>query len=322
MYLMSYIPNNIKNIISLDEKVDKFIDWYYKNFVKGNYTDIGEYVIPIEMRNFIEKMAVWYEFKYPDNDIVDLFEKKVSNNLENAKFYDFNSFWEVLSYKEKYLIKIPGYQDIVYLHPTKRNAHIHLNRNGFIISADNIINYKSENGFEILGESLEGIHISKLIKMFENDEIINESYDINLLTNAITDYEKSVELRDGILDCVMYRILERGENRIAPRRGLLFAKEFKRNIEIPMMYGVDTTDPYLKDFIIEYLKLGGSKDIKCYLNYYAKTSKKQSFEIESLKDIMKYENIDYENIDFIINENQNDNISDDDKVKVRVKYRK
>ena len=28
-------------LIDLDAKVDEFIDWYFENMVKGNYTDIG-----------------------------------------------------------------------------------------------------------------------------------------------------------------------------------------------------------------------------------------------------------------------------------------
>ena len=40
----------------------------------------------------------------------------------------------------------------------------------------------------------------------------------------------------GCLNCVMYRIIERGGNRIGPRRGFLFAKEFGRNIDIPMIF--------------------------------------------------------------------------------------
>ena len=44
--------------IVLDDKVDKFIEWYYQNEVKGKQTDIGEYSSPIEMRNFIETLAV------------------------------------------------------------------------------------------------------------------------------------------------------------------------------------------------------------------------------------------------------------------------
>ncbi len=46
--------NNTENI-NLDDKVDEFIDWFTENMVKGQYTDIGEYRFPIEMRNFIEK---------------------------------------------------------------------------------------------------------------------------------------------------------------------------------------------------------------------------------------------------------------------------
>ena len=49
---------------SLNDKVDNFIDWYSINMVKGIYTDIGEFHRPKEMRDFIEKMAVWYELRY------------------------------------------------------------------------------------------------------------------------------------------------------------------------------------------------------------------------------------------------------------------
>ena len=37
--------------------------------IEGQYTDIDEYRVPIELRDFIEKMAVWYELRYPDYEI-------------------------------------------------------------------------------------------------------------------------------------------------------------------------------------------------------------------------------------------------------------
>ena len=58
----------------------------------------------------------------------------------------------------------------------------------------------------------------------------------------------------------MYRIIERGGNRFGPRRAFLFAKEFGRNIDVPMMYGVDTSDPGLRYFMNEYLKAGGNPE--------------------------------------------------------------
>ena len=55
--------------VILDDKVDMFIKWYTDNIIKGNYTDIGEYYLTIDMRNFIEKVAVWYELRYPEYEI-------------------------------------------------------------------------------------------------------------------------------------------------------------------------------------------------------------------------------------------------------------
>ena len=71
----------------------------------------------------------------------------------------------------------------------------------------------------------------------------------------------------------MYRIIERGGNRIGPRRAFLFAKEFNRNIDIPIKFGIELSDPGLRSFINEYIKLGGNNDLVCYQNYFFRASK-------------------------------------------------
>lgn len=67
--------SNENKLISIDlnDKVDEFIKWYFKNMVNGKYTNIGEYIQPNQMRNFIEKMAVWYELRYPEYEVNRLF---------------------------------------------------------------------------------------------------------------------------------------------------------------------------------------------------------------------------------------------------------
>ena len=57
--------------IDLNSKIDKFINWYFQNKVKShpNYDTNVEYYFTKRMRNFIEKMAVWYELRYPDYEI-------------------------------------------------------------------------------------------------------------------------------------------------------------------------------------------------------------------------------------------------------------
>lgn len=85
----------------------------------------------------------------------------------------------------------------------------------------------------------------------------------------------------------MYRIIERGGNRIGPRRAFLFAKEFGRNIDIPMMYGVDYSDPGLRRFMNEYIKAGGSKDLICYVGYFSRASKNEKIDIVSMQELIQ-----------------------------------
>lgn len=73
------------------------------------------------------------------------------------------------------------------------------------------------------------------------------------------EYEESI--RDGLLDTIMYRIMESGGKFYGPRRAVLFAKEFERDISIPVRYG----DASL---INDYVMNGGSGDLMCYINYF------------------------------------------------------
>ena len=86
----------------------------------------------------------------------------------------------------------------------------------------------------------------------------------------------------------MYRIIERGGNKIGPRRAFMFAKEFDRDISIPMKYGVDIYDPGLRNFINEYLKAGGSKDLVCIKNYFIDNNKDESeYETITISELLK-----------------------------------
>ena len=111
-----------------------------------------------------------------------------------------------------------------------------------------------------------GLRIEEVIQLFEKRDI--ELHNIPQIIESVTNYKNEVYQREEMLNCVMYRIIERGGNRIGPRRALLFAKGFNRNIDIPMKYGVDTKDPDLRWFINEYINLGGNKDLECYRNYF------------------------------------------------------
>lgn len=298
--------NSSRNI-DLNTKVDDFIDWHFKTMIKGHYTDIGEFSMQNDMRNFIEKMAVWYELRYPDYEINRLMSgsgqepteindvmfnsNKYINELfdENAdvraldwnEFYNSKAFINSLSWDERYLFERPRYRDLVYIDSQRRSAHLHLTSKGFVELAEEIESYTN---FKVKDDELKGMHIKDVVNLLKEKGISLPSG--NELEETIKNVENWNYQKEEMLNCVMYRIIERGGNRIGPRRAFLFAKEFGRNIDIPMMYGVDYSDPGLRSFIIEYIKAGGSKDLVCYRGYFSRKSKNEKLDTISIQDLL------------------------------------
>ncbi len=292
----------------LNNKVDEFIDWYANNIIGGEYTDIREH-FSIKMRNFIEKIAVWYELRYPDYEVnrimhcTDQESKKVSDEMFNKnnyinqlfdldsevripdwdEFYNAKAFINSLPIDEQWYFKIPEYRDIVYWNRNKNISHLHLSKNGTVVKSEmySVIPGLSNNDFE-------GKNIKDVVKMI-NDKGIKFPENSEFI-KAINDYDNMSYQKEEMLNCVMYRIIERGGNRIGPRRAFLFAKEFGRNIDIPMMYGVDFSDPGLMLFIDEYIKAGGSKNLKCYEEYFSKNKKNQKLDTISIEKLILIEN--------------------------------
>lgn len=306
----------IRNV-SLDAKVDDYIKWNYENMVKGKYTPLGEHRVPIDLRNFIEKMAVWYELRYPDYEINRRMPGSgqegisVSNEMFNTnsyvnelldensdiraldwdEFYNTDAFISSLPWEEKYRFNRVRYRDIVYLDPNYSiqsedkikgiAAHLHLTSRGIVEEAEGFDLYTNN---AITNEQLEGMRVEDVLSLLREKNITlpEDSEIIETVKNA----ENWKKQREGLLDAVMYRIIERGGNRMGPRRGFLFAKEFGRNIDIPMMYAIDRTDPGLRRFINEYLKAGGSKDLMCYIGYFSRTNQMEELNTISIRKLL------------------------------------
>lgn len=282
------LKSNEKNYV-LDNQVDDFITWYKKNMVKRKYTDIGEYSKPKDLKNFIEKMAAWYELRYPEEVIDSLLLDKDYNTKENwSKEFNIDIFKQLLSSDESFYLNDPAYEDKVYL-SKKDNAYFTLTKDGYIESCENIYRIDIFKGQEtklvrlnekFIGKNIKDVHdIALSLSLFtsSNDCEIDE---------AINDYEKQVYFKEKLLDCVMYRLIERGGTRTGAKRAFLFAKEFKRDIEIPLIYGIDLSDPDLLKFINIYLENGGKEDITCFLGYGSRTSKYEKLDTMLLKEII------------------------------------
>ncbi len=267
----------------LENRVNYFLDWCANK--KYN---------PEKMKNFIEKMAIWYELRYPDDEICRLIpinsrklkevnkimfidnqyikktidDPSITKKMNWAEFYNTNVFINSLSNNELWYIKKPKYAWKVYWNYGYDSACLYLSARGIIEKAKDIEHIIPN----ISDKSLEGKDIKEVVALIEQKGILLPKN--NGFTKAIEDYDDWFYQKEEMLNCVMYRIIERGGNRIGPRRAFLFAKEFNRDINIPMKYAVDFTDLGLRNFINEYIKAGGSKYLNCYLDYFSKTGEK------------------------------------------------
>lgn len=233
-----------KKNIDIYKQVKKNIE----HFIEANSYDIDKPKAEAkqDIRNFIEKMAVWFELRYPDCEIekvfghtnteVDITAEIFYNNpnladiLKNSiteidlkwhDFYNYDAFYASLSEEEKRFIKDPCYPDMVYLY-SRGADHVHLSPEGYIKMYESAF---CSMYISSVTDEYKDCHIEKFIKILEEKgkpiDSNSEAY------KAINLYDNQNRLRNNIIECVMYRIMMRGDKKESSlRRAYLFAKEF------------------------------------------------------------------------------------------------
>ena len=268
--------------IDLDDKITAFITWYKKELKKQFVNNCDEKII--NLTAFIEKVAIWYELRYPDYAIDDvnkenkdvskvmfkdngyikelLGENVDTNYFDWSEFYNAKAFIMALSEGERAYLKRPTYPERVYISGNSYIKYFEVSKNGTIIKANNMFLKKANQvtkknlGYKFIGRHIEE---AKAI-LLECGFTIDNSIDI-----VIEDYKRKVEFKNRLLDCIMYYIIERGN--LGAKRAFLFAKEFKRDLSIPIRYGLTSSSLMNKSFIDAYIKSGGKTDIICYIDY-------------------------------------------------------
>lgn len=282
----------VKDVVLLEERIEEFLNWYEKYFIK-KHTLIGEYATKKELRNLLEKVAVWYELRFPNYEIENYIKCSVSDVNYSSEmfsenqaikkvqqffkpeeqiiidnflglinwdeFYSTKTFIHSLPFNEALFFSKPKYTNILYLGNFNK---ITLSSKGIILQID------FEEDKSNLIPLIKNKHITQVFKVLKKN-----FDDVEDVKDAITLYEKTFALKEKFLESIMIVIMLIGGEQIGPRRGLMFAEEFKLDLSLPMIYGVSKSDPFLKDFIDYYISLGGEKDIIFYENYYTKQKK-------------------------------------------------
>lgn len=294
-----YLAN--KQRYNLENKYEDLIEKYRKTLKERGYTNLDEEVD--DLKNFIEKMAVWYELKFSDPVTVKLFQcenLELDNSLFNYSgedpIYNTHTFINRYLRNEKYFLTRPKYKDIVDL---SGSQHFHLTRKGKITSAE----YLSSKSTKLpinCRDIFEGVHIAnaKFVAEIEGIDLKDPN---NNIDKAVNSYKNRIKAKEILLDAVMYKIIMRGGNKIGPLRAMLFAKEFNRDINIPMKYAISSSiDKDNKNLILNYLKNGGNRNIEIFINYFYKGIDPILVDYVSLDEFIKKEY--KEDIDFYTKE--------------------
>ena len=276
--------------VKMEELDDSFFeDEFYQNCdynIKKFLTefsdpcDVIKYHDPKKVRDLIDKMTIWWEFKYPNNYIDELFSsdscfsKTLSSDRNDSfsKIFSFiksescdcdvtNYFYKSLSEEEK------GYFDCqrsVFL-DFSFNTYFDISADG-IIQGVNSINKSTEMSKlpEEYFEPFIGRHINDIKEISEKTGIYVSDKTVDM---AINKYNADVYFTKGLLNSVMYRLIERGGSKYGAKRAFMLAMKFGSSLDIPMKYGVDYSDCNLREYVNMYLKAGGSLDLVCYVNY-------------------------------------------------------
>ncbi len=290
-----------KNNNNLEAKYNEYINSLKSDFEKET------------AKNLIEKMAIWYELRYPDN-IIEAFLssdcRKAINTIEEVNdtmfgenqyfnyevpddlnWYDFYNAHTFISslptheqkfFKPKKQARYMPYTLYVSFTGCGFGQNFYIDKKGYVHFYGNIsesINEFSDRKIDV--EDLEGIHAKKLFNYIEEFNKNNKDICIDISDcdeEEIKDTIYEMDRKEGLLDCVMYKILDRrykGVSYIGAYRAFLFAKEFKRDINIPMKYAFDDTytNSELINFVKEFINCGGREDLNCY---YRKSNKEFS----------------------------------------------
>ena len=261
--------------INLNIKVAEFLKW----FDTFNQKDTQK------LHDLIEKIAVFYELAYPDENIIKIISNMYQNpDYKSQSLIDYKLLFGNLNGEELSFIKKPKYPSLVYVNPNRYTTHFHLTSKGITTEAENIADLDKDSTIPRPShDEYIGKNISDVIEFFKNASIQIENSELEKTYETYIFHKHSYE---ETLNCIMYRIIERGGHRVGPYRAFLFAKDFKRNIEVPMSYAIDYSDPHLREFINEYIKAGGKKELICYANYFFRENDDSIIEIVNLKEIL------------------------------------
>lgn len=289
----------------LEQYIEDYLIWY-KNTILNNLPENEQAYYITSLRNFIDKMACWYEMRFPDSTIENSSSTEINNIMFDSSlieenwedFFNTKKFIKSLPTEEKSFILKPKYPETVWLDKENGFAHLHLTAKGRVTLAEGIYYIKKEKPlYEVTNDGsireVKSTHSSyNAIEANLTGKTIREvleymrAYDIpipleNGFQEAIDNYQNALTAKNNLLNAVTYKIMLKGEPQLAAIRALIFSQEFGTDINIPGKYGIYSYSPNKDKFIERFIEAGGDKDLLGYKNYRLSMSANQPADFTS-----------------------------------------
>lgn len=206
------------------EENEEFLKWYSEKEKQGFKS-----IISIEqMQDLINKVVLFYEFKYPNEMLVYINNSDYSNAIENAK-----SISKLLNFEQ---LKLRLYHDYIQFFECSYGYQVTLRRekkNLWDLTRETVRVYDDglldEYDLKCLKESgfLDDITgITRIEDLYGRYESIDTDVDYSELKEWIQIHKYRVSLRNRILNIIPYAFIY-SENTL-PRYGYVRAKSFAR----------------------------------------------------------------------------------------------
>ncbi len=281
--------------VSLGKFYETFISWYQGAIEEPeNYKQ--EKVKIVE--NLINKMAIWFEFKYPQNRIAELIpcyggRKDKDGTAPGEELMSIEQFYKSLLPKERELLKVPTHQKNVHFDNYGKD-YFCVDNEGKIIGIEGDIQSlvpEDKRGI-INNQRLIGMYLIEANELFKNKGIFitypktaqDRKIDNSEILFFSAHYQYELDVYNGILDSVMAKIIDNGGSIIGPRRGLLFALEFGRNLNFPMLYSHSDLDQNSSDFVNYFVDHSGQNNAPCIIEYFDQYSSLRMLQTSNIKD--------------------------------------
>lgn len=214
--------------------IDDFINWFSNDAIKYSTTDIGQFFPIVDMAKLINKIEVWYEFKY-NEDVLSGVRKS------NEEVFSIDELLLSLPWYERFYLLKTRYVNMVKSSSKGAIFNINLDEDGNIVS--------SENGKYIIDELI-GMNIRDAILFIKSNGI---DIDTRFMDKALDNYDIQLEIKNRLFNSIVYSIILR-DSKYGLRRAFMMVKDFGLDAGTLLDYARKSNDLSLVKEIEEYME--------------------------------------------------------------------